>query len=67
MKETTTATFAECTVIISVGDSIEVPRIKLHTDADKVNNWTKKWGSKLNEAKSKHQQLHQQKNSTYLS
>jgi hypothetical protein len=43
-------TFADDTSIMAVGDSVEEAIEKF----DKVNNWTRKWLIKLNEAKSVH-------------
>jgi len=39
---------------MAVGDSVEEATEKLQRAVDKVNNWTRKWLIKLNEAKSVH-------------
>ena len=39
---------------MAVGDSVEEATEKLQQAVDKVNNWTRKWLIKLNEAKSVH-------------
>ena len=48
------ATFADDTTIMAVGDSVEGATEKLQQAVDKVNNWTRKWLIRLNEAKSVH-------------
>ena len=48
------ATFADDTAIMAVGDSGEEATEKLQRAVDKINNWTRKWLIKLNEAKSVH-------------
>ena len=50
--EATVATFAEDTAIMAVGDSFQEATEKLQRAVDEVNNWTRKWLIKLNEAKS---------------
>jgi hypothetical protein len=44
------ATFVDDTAIMAVGDSVEEATRKLQRAVDKVNNWTRKWLIKLNEA-----------------
>lgn len=51
-EEATIATFADDTAIIAKGDTIEEATSKLQSAATKINNWTKKWRTKLNKAKS---------------
>jgi len=53
-EETTVATFADYIAIWHVGDSVEEAAEKLQRAVDKVNNWTRKWLIKPNEAKSVH-------------
>jgi len=50
----TTATFADDTAIMAVGDSIEGSTRRLQSALIKVAIWTKKWRIKLNESKSTH-------------
>jgi len=52
-EEATVATFADDTAIMAVGDSFEKAAEKLR-EFDKVNDWTRKWLIKLNEANSVH-------------
>jgi hypothetical protein len=53
-EEATVATFADDITIMAGGDSIEEATEKLQRAGDKVNNWTRKWLAKPNEAKSVH-------------
>jgi hypothetical protein len=48
----TVATFADATASMAVGDNIKKATEKLQRAVDKLNNWTRKWLIKLNEAKS---------------
>jgi len=51
-EEATVTTFADDTAIMAVGDSVKETTEELQPAVDKVNNWTRKWLIKLNEAKS---------------
>ena len=50
----TTATFADDTAILAVGDTVLQSTAKLQQSVNQVINWTKKWRMKLNEGKSVH-------------
>jgi hypothetical protein len=50
----TTATFADDTAVMAVGESNENLTKKLLSDLNKIIIWTKKWRIKLNESKSVH-------------
>ncbi|KAF6198264.1 hypothetical protein GE061_008011 [Apolygus lucorum] len=53
-EDTTVATFADDTAILSIGDDVETATRKLQTSANKIAKWTKMWRMKLNETKSVH-------------
>lgn len=50
----TTATFADDTAILAVGDTVLQSTAKLQQSVNQVIIWTKKWRMKLNEGKSVH-------------
>jgi hypothetical protein len=50
----TTATFADDTAVMAVGESNENSTKKLQSAPNKIGIWTKKWRIKLNESKSVH-------------
>ena len=54
LKETTLATFADDTVILTKDDKVEVATAKLQRAIAEVYDWTKQWRIKLNESKSVH-------------
>jgi archaellum biogenesis protein FlaJ (TadC family) len=53
-ENNTTATLADDTAILAVGNSNEEATEKLQQAVNQINNWTKRWHIKLNEAKSIH-------------
>ena len=48
------ATFADDTVILTVGDDVETVANKVQSSIAEVCAWTKRWRIKLNESKSVH-------------
>jgi hypothetical protein len=50
-EEATVTAFADDTAIMAVGDSVKEATEKLQPAVDEVNNWTRKWLIKINEAK----------------
>jgi hypothetical protein len=50
----TTATFADDTAVMAVGESNENSTKKLQSALNKIAIWTKKWQIKLNKSKSVH-------------
>ncbi|CAB0001509.1 unnamed protein product [Nesidiocoris tenuis] len=53
-EENTTATFADDTAILAVGESNEESTQKLNRAISRISSWTAKWRIRLNEAKSVH-------------
>ncbi|CAB0012141.1 unnamed protein product [Nesidiocoris tenuis] len=53
-EEYTTATFADDTAILAVGESNEESTQKLNRAISRISSWTAKWRIRLNEAKSVH-------------
>lgn len=53
-EQNVTATFADDTAILAVGNDHEQARRKLQSSVNQVYEWTKKWRIKLNETKSVH-------------
>jgi thiamine phosphate synthase YjbQ (UPF0047 family) len=53
-KYSTTATFADDTAVIAVGESDENSTKKLQSALNKIAIWIKKWRIQLNESKSVH-------------
>jgi hypothetical protein len=51
-ENNTVATSADDTAILAVGNSTEEASEKLQQAVNQINNWTKRWRVKLNEAKS---------------
>lgn len=54
LENVTIATFADDTAILAVGNSSEEATEKLQNAINQINNWTKRWRTKLNESKSIH-------------
>ena len=54
LEHDTIATFADDTAIMAVGNDHQEAARNQQTSANKINNWTKKWLIKLNEANSAH-------------
>jgi hypothetical protein len=48
------ATFADDTVVMVIGETIDISTRKLQSAVNKVTIWTGKWRIKLNESKSVH-------------
>lgn len=53
-NNTTTATFADDTAILAVGDTIEETTVTLQKAINNVQEWLAKWRIKVNESKSTH-------------
>jgi hypothetical protein len=51
---TTTATFADDTVILAKYEDPAVASMKLQATINKIDNWVKKWRIKINQSKSTH-------------
>ena len=54
LEDTTIATFADDTVLLTVDENLENATRKLQVASNKVANWTNKWRIKFNELKSAH-------------
>jgi ribosomal protein S20 len=64
-ENNTIATFADDKAILAVGYSNEEATERLQEAVSQINNWTKRWCIKLNEAKSVHVNFTNKKNNTY--
>jgi hypothetical protein len=51
---TTTATFADDTVILAKHDDPEIASMKLQDNFNRISEWAKKWTIKVNQNKSTH-------------
>ena len=54
LENDTIATFADDTAILAVGNNNTISTQKLQSAVNQINDWTNRWGIKLNETKSVH-------------
>jgi retron-type reverse transcriptase len=53
-SNSTTATFADDTAVMAIGETVDISTRKLQSAVNKIAIWARKWRVKLNESKSVH-------------